>query len=524
MWCVRPIPLKVPLPSATNPSFDAIVIGAGHNGLIAAAYLGRAGRRVLVVEKRELIGGCCVTEETWPGFRVNTAAYLVSLLQPQIIEDLELARHGYAVLPKDPAFFSPFPDGRCLFMWQDAARTLAEVAKFSARDAQAFPKYEHNLERIAGAFASTLMKPPPADIMAALAPKLTVEELKSFEKLLTWSVMDFLDEWFESPEIKVTLATDGFIGANGGPRSPGTAYILLHHMMGMVGGKRGLWGFVQGGMGAIPNAIAASARSYGAEIRVNASVSRILIRNDEAYGVVLESGDEIAAPLVISDLDPPTTYLKLVEKSILPDEFTARIARYRTEGTSMKINLGLNGVPEFRSLPGGAGPQHRATIHICPSIEYVEAAWTDAHEGRPSRNPLLEMTIPTMYDPGLAPRGHHIMGVFLQYAPYTLRDGNWDDLRETVTERVLDLIEEEIPNLRQILVHRQALTPVDLERKFGITGGNIFHGELALDQMFAARPGYRSPIQSLFLCGSGTHPGGGVMGACGYNCAREILG
>jgi len=302
----------------------------------------------------------------------------------------------------------------------------------------------------------------------------------------------------------------------------------LHHVMGGVEGVRGLWGFVRGGMGAVSEAIASAARSHGAEIRTSTGVERVLSRDGRATGVVLENGDEIHAPVVASNLDPQRTFLGLMEESQLDPEFVAAIRRFRTEGTSAKINLALNGLPRFRALEETPGPHHRATMHICPSVDYIERAWDDAKYGRPSERPLCEMTIPTMYDPSLAPEGKHIMGVFLQYAPYTLRDGAWDEMREPFAERVIDLIEEYAPNIRSIICERQVLTPLDMERRFGITGGNIFHGELSLDQMFFFRPvagwaRYRTPVRGLYLCGSGAHPGGGVIGAPGYNCARGIL-
>ncbi|HTW67160.1 MAG TPA: NAD(P)/FAD-dependent oxidoreductase [Bryobacteraceae bacterium] len=519
---------------------DAIIIGAGHNGLVCAAYLARAGRSVLVLERRELVGGCAVTEEIWPGYKVSTAAYLTSLLQERVIRDLELARFGYRVDAKDPAFFSPFPDGRHLFMWQDRAKTLEEIAKFSRRDAQVFPDYEDHLERLSQVVESLLLTTPPefppqgmgdfidylklAGKMRGLSPK----EIVGLVKIFTQSAVEFLDEWFESGEIKVTLATDGVIGANGGPRSPGTAYILLHHVMGSVGGHRGLWGFVRGGMGGVSNAIAASARSHGAEIRTNAGVAHIKVSNGRARGVVLENGDEIDASLVISNLTPQLTFLHLMDPGELPADFAGAIRKYRSEGTSCKINLALSGLPNFRAVPGDEGPQHRATMHICPSLEYVERAWDDAKYGHPSQSPLLELTVPTMYDPSLAPEGKHIMGIFIQYAPYTLRESTWDELREPFAYRVFDLIEEYAPGFRDLIIDHQVLTPLDLERRFGLTGGNIFHGEMSLDQMFVMRPvpgaaRYRTPIHGLYLCGSGTHPGGGVMGAPGYNAAHQIL-
>jgi phytoene dehydrogenase-like protein len=520
-------------------NFDVIIIGGGHNGLVTAAYLARAGKKVLVLERRELLGGCSVTEEIWPGFRVSTAAYLSSLLQERIVRELELERFGYSVDAKDPAFFSAFPDGRHFFMWQDPRKTLAEIAKFSTHDAEVYPAYEEHLEQLAQVVEGLLLTTPPAfpprnvvDFLdylklAGRMRKLDRKQMVSLVKVFTQSAADFLDEWFESPEIKVTLATDGVIGANGGPRSPGTAYILLHHCMGGVNGKRGLWGFVRGGMGAISEAIAASARSHGVEIRVSAPVERLLVRGGSVEGVVLEGGEEVRAPVAASNLDPHVTFLRLIDPKDLDAEFLESIKRFRIEGTSLKMNLALTGLPDFRALPG-AGPQHRATMHICPSIEYVERAWDDAKYGRPSARPLLELTIPTMYDPSLAPPGRHIMGIFLQYAPYTLRENDWDTLREPYADHVMSLIEEYAPNIRSIVLARQVLTPLDLERRFGLTGGNIFHGEMSLDQMFVMRPvagwaRYRTPIRGLYLCGSGAHPGGGVMGAPGYNAAKAIL-
>ena len=521
-------------------SFDIIIVGAGHNGLVAAAYLARAGRKVLVVESRELVGGCAVTEEVWPGYKVSTASYLSSLMQEKVVRELELPKYGYVVDAKDPAFFSPFPDGSHLFMWQDRSKTLAEIAKFSTRDADAYPKYEAHLERLAIVAESLLLVAPPdfpprgaGDYLEYLKllgklKGLTRQEIVGLIKIFTQSAADFLDEWFESEQLKVTLATDGVIGANGGPRSPGTAYILLHHCMGGVNGHRGLWGFVRGGMGAVSNAIADSARAKGAKIRTSAPVEKILTRDGRATGVLLQSGEQIDGRVIASNLDPRRTFLHLVSATDLPPDFLTAMNNFRSEGTSLKMNLALTGLPEFAAYPGAPGPQHGATMHICPSVEYIERAWDDAKYGKPSQNPLIEMTIPTIYDPSLAPPGRHIMGIFLQYAPYTLREGTWEDLRESYADRVIDVIAGYCPNIRSIIAERQTLTPLDIERRFGVTGGNIFHGEMSLDQMFVLRPAagwakYRTPIKGLYLCGSGAHPGGGVMGAPGHNAAAAIL-
>lgn len=520
--------------------YHAIIIGGGHNGLVTAAYLSRAGKKVLVLERREMLGGCAVTEELWPGYRVSTGAYLISLLQEKVVRELELERFGYTVMPKDPAFFSAYPDGRHLFFWSDEKKTLAEIAKFSQRDAAAFPKYEAWLERLAVVVESLLLVTPPelpprkpADFIEYLKllgkfRHLSRNEITGLVKIFTQSAADLLDEWFESPQIKVTLATDGVIGANGGPRSAGTAYILMHHCMGGVGGRRGLWGFVKGGMGAVSEAIAGSARSKGAEIRTNAAVRQILITSGHAVGVVLENGEELHAPVIVSNLDPKATFLRMVPANALDPEFRGSIERFRVEGTSLKMNLALDGLPDFLAYPGAPGPQHGATMHICPSIEYVERAWDDAKYGRPSNDPLLEMTCPTIYDPALAPAGKHIMGIFLQYAPYTLKHATWDDLREPYGDRILEIINQYAPNMKSIVRERQVLSPLDLERRFGIAGGNIFHGEMSLDQMFVLRPvagwaRYKTPVPGLWMCGAGTHPGGGVMGAPGHNAAREIL-
>lgn len=522
--------------------WDAVIVGGGHNGLVAAAYLARADLDVLVLERREVLGGACVTEEIFPGFKISTAAYLCGLLNHRITQELELERHGYHVVAKDPTFFTPFPDGRYLFMWQDRDKTCEEIAKFSIKDAEKFPLYEDFIERLSRFVEQLFLKTPPDLIgtgakdlfsLSGLAwgfSHLRQEEKKGLLDLFTRSAADFLDSWFESEELKATLVTDGVIGANAGPRSPGTAYILLHHVMGKIAGQRGVWGFVRGGMGMVSQALAAAAREGGATIRTSAAVERILVDDGQAAGVVLEKGEEIRACMVVSNADPKRTFLGLIEEQELGSEFVSQVRAIGMKGCSMKINLALEGLPDFKALPGsGLMPHHRTTMHICPTVDYLERAWDDAKYGRPSRRPLLEMTIPTVYDPSLAPPEKHIMGIFLQYTPYDLREGQWSEAtKEAYADRVLDLVEEEAPGFKSLVMDRQVLSPLDLETRFGLTGGNIFHGEMNLGQLFSLRPlpgwsQYRTPVRNLYLCGSGTHPGGGVMGSPGYNASRQIL-
>ena len=524
--------------------YDAIIVGAGHNGLATAGYLARAGLKTLVLESRPVVGGTCVTEEVFPGYKVSTTSYLCSLLQEKVIRDLELEKFGYQVFPKDPAFFSPFPDGRYLILWSDTVRTCEEIRKFSARDAEAYPQYEDYLDRLVRFVEPLLLETPP-DVagrgfndwqkLASLGRrlmKMSAEELVGHLRILSQSVKDFLDPWFESEELKVAIATDGVIGTNGGPYTPGTSYVLFHHTMGGVGSKRGLWGFVRGGMGGVTQALANSARSRGAEIRTSAAVERILVKNGRASGIALVSGEEIPARAVISNADPKRTFLRLVGEEYLEGEFAAAVKAIKMEGCSMKINLALDGLPDFKCLPGTSlAPHHKTTIHLCPTLEYIERAYDDSKYGRPSERPMLEITIPTTYDSSLAPPGKHLMNVFLQYTPYSLSPHvapSWHALKESYADRVMEMIEEYAPGFKNLVLHRHIVTPLDLEEQYGMTGGNIFHGEMSTDQLFFLRPvpgwaKYRTPIRGLYLCGSGTHPGGGVMAAPGHNAAREFL-
>jgi phytoene dehydrogenase-like protein len=522
--------------------YDAIVVGAGHNGLVTAAYLARAGWRVLVLERRSLVGGACVTEELFPGYRVSTAAYLISLMQERVVRDLELRRFGYDVLPKDPAYFAPYADGRHLFMYADQQRTCAALKGFSKKDAERYPAYERFIERMAQFVEPLLLQAPPnlpprsaADLQALVRLggnllRRPPAELGELVRMFSGSAREVLDDWFESDALKLALATDGVIGTNGGPSTPGTAYVLLHHVMGGVGGVRGLWGFLKGGMGALSEALKRSAESHGAEVLTDAEVARIEIHNHRAVGVTLCDGRDYRARVVVSNADPKRTFLRLVDRRELPTEFIGQVEAYRCEGSSFKINVALGELPSYSALPGTTlGPQHRGTTHICTSLDALDHAWDEARFGVPSSEPLLEITIPTAYDPALAPPGKHVMSIFAQYAPYRLRDGTWGaETREGFVQRVIGLLEQYAPNIRGAIEHVHALSPLDLEQEYALTGGNIFHGDLRLDQLFALRPvagwaRYATPIEGLYLCGSGTHPGGGVTGAPGHNAAHAIL-
>jgi len=524
------------------PDNDVVIVGGGHNGLVTAAYLARAGFTVTVVEARNVLGGACVTEEVWPGYKVSTLSYLCSLLQRRIVDDLDLKSHGYHIYPKDPAFFTAFPDGRHIFFWKDMKKTVEELSKFSETDAKKYPAYEEELEQIAQWVEQLLLETPPnlvrrkfSDMMklGSLGLKtvsLGDRALTRLVKIMTQSARDFLNERFESEEIKSVLATDGVIGTNGGPATPGSAYILLHHVMGDAAGQRGLWGFVRGGMGGISMALASAAQASGAVIRTAAPVKRILVRDGRAYGVQLVSGEEIPARVVISNADPKRTFLKLIERWHLDDDFASEVEAFKCEGASLKINLVLDGLPNFTAYPTeGLGLPHMTTMHACPSMDYIDRAWEDALSGIPSMHPMLECTIPTAYDDSIAPPGKHIMCMFIQYAPYRLKEGTWNDaLKEKFADRCIDLLSEYAPNIKNIITHRQIISPLDLEQEYGMTGGSLFHGDMSLDQLYFMRPvagwaKYRTPLHNLYMCGSGTHPGGGVMGAPGYNCAREVI-
>jgi phytoene dehydrogenase-like protein len=521
-------------------SYDAIIIGAGHNGLVTACYLARAGWKVLVLERRHVVGGACVTEETFPGFKVSTAAYVNSLFRKEIIRDLKLGDYGFEMLERNPSSFSPFPDGRYLLLGPDAQLNQREIGKFSAKDADNYPKYEAMLERVAAVIEPTLVMTPPNIVKPGLGDAWRLYELsRSFRKLglrmgealeiLTGPARIILDRWFESEQLKATLATDAIIGAMAAPSMPGTAYVLFHHVMGETNGKRGVWGYVRGGMGGLTQALAGAARDLGAEIRCNVEVARIVTRNGTTKGVLLADGAEFQAPVVASNLDCQVTFTRLLDARELPPEFAEAVSHINYDSASLKINVALSELPNFTAGPGDQpGPQHRGTIHVCPDQDYIERGYDDAKYGQPSREPILECTIPSAVDPSVAPPGQHLMSMFIQYAPYKLKNATWDELRESFADRCFDKLNEYAPNFKRSVIARQILTPLDLERMFNLTGGNIFQGAMTLNQLFLTRPvpgfaGYRTPIKGLYLCGAAAHPGGGVMGAAGWNAAREIL-
>jgi phytoene dehydrogenase-like protein len=526
--------------SARTRTWDAIVVGGGHNGLVCAAYLAKAGRKVLVLERRHVLGGAAVSEEVFPGFTYSVCSYVVSLLRPWIIRELDLPRFGLELIPLEASFL-PLPDGRSLLRGSDPAQTLEEVSRFSRRDAESLSEFSRAMSKI-GQFVKPIIDSPAPD-PTSLSPKeliallklgrhfsnATPDELELRLKLLTMSAVDFLDEWFESDVLKGPMSVSGIIGTFLGVRSPGTAYVLLHHYMGEIDGAFRSWGFSRGGTGGVSNAIANAARHHGAEIRTEAPVERIRVRGGRATGVVLASGEELEARTVVSGCDPRRTFLAFVGTEHLPDEFTADIRRYRYRGSSGKVNLALDRLPEFSARPG-AGPHLRGDIAIAPGVEYLERAYDDAKYGTFSRRPYINVVIPSTVDPTVAPPGKHVMSCFVQYAPYEIAEGpaRWPDKREAFGDAVVDTLAEYIPGLRDIILHRQVLTPWDLEQEFGLAEGNIFHGELTLDQLSFLRPAagfarYRTPVERLWLAGSGTHPGGGIMGAPGALCAQAML-
>src|SRR5271163_4932840 len=518
--------------------YDVIVIGGGHNGLVNAAYLARAGRKVLVLERRHVLGGAAVTEEIVPGFKFSVFSYVVSLLRPEIIRDLDLPRHGLEILPLDGTM-TPMPNGDHLWRVNDHAQTRRELERHSKLDAEAYDDFAQSMVAMCRFVKPILgMIPPdptsldPRDLkkLAFLGKRfqlLAAEEKYNLVQLMTMSAADFLDQWFETDVLKATMSASGIIGTFLGIRSPGTAYVLLHHYMGEIDGAFRSWGFSRGGTGAISNAIADAAREAGVEIRTQAPVAKILVKNGRTCGVALQSGEEISANVVSSSVDPHLTFEKFLDPSELPPDFLEGVRRYKYRGSSGKVNLALDALPDFKCLPG-AGAHLRGAISISPSIDYMERAYDDAKYGNFSRRPYIDMVIPSLTDPSVAPPGKHILSCFVQYAPYKLASGTWDQQREAFGNTVIDTISQYAPNLKSLIIGKQFITPLDIERTTGLTEGNIFQGELSLEQLFFLRPAagwarYRTPIKKLYMCGSATHPGGGIMGAPGRLAALEIL-
>ncbi len=531
--------------------FDAIVIGGGHNGLVTAAYLARAGKSVCVLERRHVLGGCATTEELWPGYKVSTAAYVISLFLPEIIRDLKLKTYGLKILPRTPSSYTPLLEGRSLTLGPDPGLCQREISKFSHRDAEAYPRYSQLLERVAEVLEPMLSQVAPDPLplpkhwrsvgvgkrlrdttrLWSLYQSLDKlgDRLPEAIELLTGAARPILERWFESEVLRATLATDAIIGAFDSISAPGTAYVLLHHVMGEAGGARGVWGYVQGGMGGLADALAGVCRDQRVEIYREAEVQRILTSGHRVTGVGLADGTQLEAPVVASSVDAHLTFEKFMTADQLPEYFRQAVSRISYASASAKLNLALAEPPCFSADPSkGLAPHHRGTMHISPTLEYIEKAYDDAKYGRPSAEPILEMTLPTSVDQTIAPEGHHIMSVFIQFAPYRLANGNWDEIKDAFADRCIDAIGRYAPNLPGAILHRQFLSPLDLERTYGITGGNIMQGAMVPHQLFSMRPvpgwaDHRTPVKGLYLCGAASHPGGGVMGACGRNAATEIL-
>ena len=519
--------------------YDAIIIGAGHNGLVCAAYLAKAGKSVLVLEKRHVVGGAAVSEELYPGFTFSVCSYVVSLFRPSIIRDLELAKHGMEIIPLETSY-SPLPNDPGLCRWADGNRSRKEISRFSAKDAEIYPEFSMAMTKMSRFVKSIIDSPAPDPTsfnplelfdLLKLGKSFAdegIDFLNLHAKLLTMSAADFLDMWFESDVLKAPMSVSGIIGTYLGVRSPGTAYVLLHHYMGEIDGNFRSWGFSKGGTGMVSVACARAAEEHGAEIRCSTGVDHVIIKDGRATGVVLENGDEIEAKLVISNCDPHRTFKKLVGEKHLDEEFVRQINRYKMRGSSGKVNFAVDRLPQFVGRPG---MEHlRGDIAFSPSIEYLEHAYDEAKYGAFSTRPYINMVIPSLVDPSVAPPGKHVVSCFVQYAPYWLKEGPeaWPSKREAFGNTVTDTIEELCPGFKESILFRQTLTPWDLEQEFGLTEGNIFHGELSLEQLLFQRPAagwsrYRTPIKDLWMSGSGTHPGGGLMGAPGQLAAKTIL-
>ena len=517
--------------------YDAVVVGGGHNGLVCAFYLACAGLKVCVLEARGILGGAAVTEEVAPGFRNSTASYTVSLLQPRVIADMRLHDRGYRVVERPVANFLPLPDGRSLAM--GGPDTFTEVARFSEKDAAALPAYGASLDRIADVIRDLALEIPPnvGDGVASLLDAarqgrrfaaLGIAGQRDLLDLFTKSAREFLDRWFESDAVKAIFGFDAVVGNHAGPSTPGSAYVLLHHVFGEVSGRKGAWGHAIGGMGAITTAMAAACREAGVTLRTDCPVERVLTDGGKVAGVRLVGGEEVPAPLVVANLGPKPLYERLVDPSDLPADFRMRIKSYAVGSGSFRMNVALSELPSFTARPG-AGPHLSAGIILAPNLDYMDSAFDEARAHGWSRNPVVEMLIPSTLDDSLAPPGAHVASLFCQGFSPTLPDGrSWDDEREAAADAIFATVERYAPGFTASVVARQIHSPLDLERKFALAGGDIFHGRMSLDQLWSARPvlghgSYRSPVPGLWMCGAGTHPGGGVTGAPGHNAARAIL-
>lgn len=522
---------------------DVVIIGGGHNGLVCAAYLAAAGRSVTVLERRGVVGGAAVTEEFHPGFRNSVAAYTVSLLNPKVIRDLELARHGLRIVERQIANFLPLGGD---FLKVGAGRTVAEVARFSAKDAAQLGAYEEKIGAIADVLRDLVLETPPnvtegswANALPELLrtarlgrrmQRLDLPLRRELLALFVQSAGDYLDGWFESAPIKAAFGFDGIVGNYASPYTPGSAYVLLHHVFGEVNGKKGAWGHAIGGMGAITQAMARAAVERRVQIRVDAAVREVVVEKGRAVGVITDSGEVLRARCVVSNLNPRLLYGSLIDPAALPADFRERMARWRCGSGTFRMNVALSELPDFTDLPGRTlAEHHTAGIIMAPSLAYMDQAYLDARATGWSRAPIVEMLIPSTLDDTLAPPGQHVASLFCQHVAPQLPDGaSWDDHREAVADVMIDLVTTHAPNFRGAVLGRQIMSPLDLERTFGLIGGDIFHGQLSLDQLFSARPtlghaDYRGPLPGLYMCGAGTHPGGGVTGAPGHNAAREIL-
>jgi phytoene dehydrogenase-like protein len=507
--------------------YDAIVVGAGHNGLVAGAYLARAGARTLILEQREIVGGAAVTEEPWPGYHISTFSYAAGLLRPQIVADLELTRFGYQTFLLDPEMFVPLPGGRSLTLWNDDEKSVQEIAKFSARDARAYPKYSQFWSEVVELLDPLLLAPPVAlpDLLKVV-PNDRVEAL--VRDLFLRSAADMLDEWFESEELKGALCTSAIIGTFLPPDAPGTAYVLAHHKLGNIEGHPKSWGLARGGMGGITQALRRSAEHFGATVRTGTPVDRILTRDGRAVGVELRGGEQHHSRAVASTLDARHTFLTLLPPEALEAEFRHRVEAIRSRGSALKFNAALDGLPTFTAAPETPGPHHRSFVDLIPSMAYAGAAFDDAWHGRFSRRPFMDIVFQSALDDSVAPPGQHTMSCFVQYAPTKLAEGTWEAAKPDVANTVLGTIEEYAPNIRKMVRHWQVISPEDIETTLGMTGGNIFQGDITPDQIFTFRPllgwsQYRTPVEGLYLAGSAAHPGGGVLGAPGHNAAQVIL-